>query len=538
MTAAGRGASLVAIGVGRDPATVDAGAIGAKAAGLARLAAGGLQVPPLFVVPAAFTSQVLAGDGRLPAALGHALDAALSELEQAAGARFGDARCPLLVSVRSGAPVSMPGMMDTLLNIGLTETTLAGLIRRTGNPKLAWDAYRRLVAGFGEIVARVPREEFEAEAARIGGPADPRLMDFEQLRELARRFTQVYARHAGREFPQDAREQLRQAVGAVYASWRSPRAEQYRRTHGIADDLGTAVAVQAMVFGNGGGLSGAGVGFTRDPVTGERAPWVDFLFDAQGEDVVSGRRQAHGHAQLAAAAPALWQELVGAAGTLERLFRDMQDFEFTVQEGRLYFLQSRAGKRSPRAAARIALDMLDEGLIGRALALERVGPIDPTALAVRRVVAGDGAAVEAAAVAASASSGVASGEIALDEARARSRSDRGASVILVRRDAETDDIAALQLAAGILTARGARTSHAAVVARQLGKVCLVGCETLSIDPSARTVRLGQLDLNEGDTISIDGNEGRVYVGTVRTRAEQPLELLQRLRQLKEAAAAV
>jgi pyruvate,orthophosphate dikinase len=531
-------AALVAIGTGREAPTVDARIIGAKAAGLARLAAGGLRVPPLFVVPTGYTSSVLACGGRLPPGLDDAVEQALAELESAAGARFGDARSPLLVSVRSGAPVSMPGMMETLLNVGLTEATLPGLIRRTGNPKLAWDAYRRLVAGFGEVVARIPHQEFEAEAARIAGATDPRLLDFDKLRQLARAFGQIYARRTGREFPQDARVQLRQAIAAVYASWRSTKALHYRRTHDIADGLGTAVAVQAMVFGNSGGVSGAGVGFTRNPVTGERALWVDFLFDAQGEDVVSGRRRAHGHAQLAQAAPVLWQELQGAAGTLERLFLDMQDFEFTVQEGRLYLLQSRAGKRSARAAVQIALDMVDEGLIARDVARSRLASIDPEALAVQRVVADDGGGIEPAASAVSAAAGVVCGQIVLDEAQARERSGQGGTVILVRRDAETEDIAALQLAAGMLTERGARTSHAAVVARDLHKVCLVGCDALSIDPAARRIRLGKVELNEGDLISIDGNEGRVYAGQVRTRTERPRELLQRLAGLREGSAAV
>lgn len=478
---------LVTIGCGRDPETVDPRRIGAKAAGLARLAAGDLRVPPLFVLPTTLTATVLAAGGHLPREADEAVDAALHALETAVGARLGDPHAPLLVSVRSGAPVSMPGMMETLLNVGLTEAMVPGLIRRTGNPKLAWDAYRRLVAGFGEVVAQVPKEELEAEAVRVAGTADPRLLDFDQSRTLARALAEVVARRSGREFPQDARVQLRRAIAAVYASWNSPKAQSYRRAHDVPDDLGTAVAVQAMVFGNAGGLSGAGVGFTRDPVTGEGAPWVDFLFDAQGEDVVSGRARAHGHQQLASAAPALWQELQAVSATLERLFLDMQDFEFTVQEGRLYLLQSRNGKRSARAAVRIALDLAEQGLIGRELALERLEDVDADSLTVRRVVAEHGERIDPIATAVSAVAGVASGEIALDEARARKRNGEGASVILVRRDAETDDIAALQQAAGVLTARGARTSHAAVVARDLGRVCLVGCEALVIDLPARRI---------------------------------------------------
>jgi phosphohistidine swiveling domain-containing protein len=338
---------------------------------------------------------------------------------------------------------------------------------------------------------------------------------------------------------EEALQRTPEAIEAVFASWCRPKAREYRRAHGIADQLGTAVAVQAMVFGNAGGLSGSGVGFTRDPVTGRPEPWVDFLFDVQGEDVVSGRRSAQGHRPLLQAAPALWSELREAAGAMERLFGDMQDFEFTVQQGTLYFLQARSGRRSPSAALRIALDMYDEGLIRREEALARVEAIDPDSLLVSRVAAaGDGPAeeLEAVATASSAAGGVACGEIALDENRARQRRSDGAEVILVRRDAETDDLAALQLAAGLLTARGARTSHAAVVARQLEKVCLVGCDSLSIDLPARRIRLGAVDLAEGEVISIDGNQGRVYIGRVRTISERPADLMRRLQRLRASAA--
>jgi pyruvate,orthophosphate dikinase len=288
-----------------------------------------------------------------------------------------------------------------------------------------------------------------------------------------------------------------------------------------------------MVFGNAGGQSGAGVGFTRDPATGAPALWVDFLFNAQGEDVVSGRRNAHGHDELATVLPGVWLALGNASQQLEHAFADMQDFEFTVQEGRLFMLQTRAGKRTPEAAARIALDMLDEGLITADIARERTAGLDRKSLARSRIVARNGAALMPLARADTASSGVAVGEIALDEARAVARSSAGMQVVLVRRDAETSDIAALQAATGLLTQRGARTSHAAVVARQLGKVCLVGCAELQIDDAARTIKVGDTTLHEGDLLSLDGNEGSVYAGAVQTEMEYPVELLTRLESLRQ-----
>jgi pyruvate,orthophosphate dikinase len=288
-----------------------------------------------------------------------------------------------------------------------------------------------------------------------------------------------------------------------------------------------------MVFGNAGGESGAGVGFTRDPVSGDPALWVDFLFNAQGEDVVSGRRSANGHDELATVLPQVWHDLCGAARQLEHAFGDLQEFEFTVQDGRLFMLQTRSGKRTPRAAARIALDLLDEGLIGPKLALERTAGLDRESLAFPCVVATGGTVLTPLGRAASASSGVAVGEIALDEARAVARHEAGVAVVLVRRDAETSDIAALESATGLLTQRGARTSHAAVVARQLRKVCLVGCTELQIDEAARTVQVGATTLHEGEQITLDGNEGVFYAGAARVEVNCPEELLVRLDALRQ-----
>ncbi|MHB1373353.1 MAG: PEP/pyruvate-binding domain-containing protein [Thauera sp.] len=503
--------------------------LGVKAWNLARMAALGLPVPPGFVIGTGWCAD--------PQGLGeHHWRPALETLEKACGLRLGDPRHPLLVSVRSGAAVSMPGMMETLLNIGLSTATLPGFIRITGHPRLAWDAYRRLIAGYGEVVAGIDPAHFEHDLDLLRGDADERELDFCALRELATQHLETYRREAGEAFPQDAHEQLRLAITAVFASWSSDKARTYRNLHSIDHRIGTAVTVQRMVFGNAGGLFGAGVGFTRDPSSGEPNPWVDFLFNAQGEDVVSGRRCAPGPERLAEVAPAVWQALVDATARLERAFGDMQDFEFTVQQGQLHLLQTRNGKRTPLAAARIALDLLDEGVIDTGTAIERTRGLDARALVQRWIASADGAVLQPLARASSAASGVAWGEIVLDEARARARREAGARVILVRQDAETRDIAALDLAEGLLTSRGARTSHAAVVARQLGKVCLVGCEALQIDTAGRAVNLAGQVLAEGAVLTLDGNEGAIYAGAAGFVETVPEEILARLDRLQRQPA--
>ncbi|MGZ8254879.1 MAG: PEP/pyruvate-binding domain-containing protein [Burkholderiaceae bacterium] len=521
------------IGCGGDLAVesrASAQSMGFKAWNLLRMAQLGLPVPAAFVIGTHHCADPARRAGLAGACLWRA---GLEALERSASQALGDARRPLLLSVRSGAPVSMPGMMDTLLNIGLCDATVGGLMRQTGNPRLVWDAYRRLVATYGEVVAALPATGFDEAAAALFAGRDERALDFADLRSLTQRFLEVYAKGAGRPFPQDPAEQLGGAIEAVFASWQSPKAREYRRMNHIADAIGTAVTVQCMVFGNAGGRSGAGVGFTRDPSTGEPALWVDFLFNAQGEDVVSGRRSANGHDELAAVLPEVWHELTEAAQQLEHAFGDMQDFEFTVQDGRLFMLQTRSGKRTPHAAARIALDLLDEGLIGPKLALERTAGLDRESLARLCIVATGDTALTPLGRAATASIGVAVGEVALDEARALARCEAGVAVVLVRRDAETSDVAALESATGLLTQRGARTSHAAVVARQLGKVCLVGCSELQIDATTRTIRVGTTTLREGERITLDGNEGVFYAGEARVEISYPEELLARLDALRQ-----
>ena len=511
------------IGCGAEPALPGPETVGGKAHNLMRMASIGLAVPPGFVLPTAWC-----GDHR--ALTPDDWRGALAHVERTSGLVFGDVRRPLLVSVRSGAPVSMPGMMDTLLDVGLCDATLPGLLLHCGDPRQAWDSYRRLVAGYGETVVGVASGAFEGDLRAVAGERDERELDFAELRELTRRHLATVEREAGAPFPQDPLDQLNNAIRAVFDSWHSPRALEYRHIHGIAETPGTAVTVQRMAFGNAGGISGAGVGFTRNPATGDPAPWIDFLFNAQGEDVVAGRRRAHGDQQLRIAFPALWSELLGVMQRLEREFGDMQDLEFTIERGRLLLLQTRSGKRTALAALRIMLDLHDAGIIDRPELLRRAGRIDRAALRVS-IVKADGLKPLARAI--PASNGVAAGEIAIDAARALQRAAAGAPVILVRDDAETTDLPAMHQARGLLTRRGARTSHAAVVARQLGKVCLVDCENLSIDLDKRQVHFGEMALAEGDRVTLDGNSGAVFGGEPDMVEQEPVELLARLGRLQQ-----
>jgi pyruvate,orthophosphate dikinase len=474
---------------------------------------------------------------RIPEDLERRMEEGIAFLEGATGLTFGGTRKPLLVSVRSGAPVSMPGMMETILNVGLTTPSLSGLIRATGDPRFAWDARRRLLQGFAEVVHGAPPDPFERLLARAlvdtGVPGESEL-DTAALRNLAGAYTQLYEQHAGHPFPQDARAQLRAAVGAVFRSWRSPTAQVFRRLHGLDENAGTAVTVQAMVFGNLGRRSGSGVGFTRDPATGENRLYLDFLFNAQGEDVVSGRRTAHGAEELARLLPQVHAELEALRAQLERLFGDAQDFEFTVERGRLFLLQTRAAKRTTLAALRIAVEMVEAGLIERTTALARLAGLDLDGLELRRLAPPDGFDLLGRGI--PASPGVAVGPLALDSAGAQAMAERGTPPILVRPDAATSDLPGMSVAAGTLTARGSRTSHAAVVARQLDRVCIVACHDLVVDLRKRRCHIGGRALQEGDVLSLDGGRGLVYAGEVPIVREQPTRYLEKVRTWEAAAA--
>ncbi|HJU37334.1 MAG TPA: pyruvate, phosphate dikinase [Gaiellaceae bacterium] len=466
--------------------------LGGKGIGLAEMTQLGIPVPAGFTITTDACRAFMASGGEVPA-LDEEVAEHLGRLEQQAGKRFGDAGDPLLVSVRSGAAISMPGMMDTILNVGLNDESVEGLARSTGNEAFAQDCYRRLIQMFGETVDGIPHESFSVD-------------------DSVERAREIYERETGQGFPQDAREQLRRAITAVFDSWNSSRAQVYRNMYGIPDDLGTAVNVVQMVFGNKGDGSATGVCFTRDPSTGEQGVYGEYLVNAQGEDVVAGTRTPQPLAELRERMPEAYDQLLETMGALERHYRDMQDIEFTVEEGRLYLLQTRTAKRTAAAAIKAAVDMTAEGLIEREEAVARIDPAQLDQLLHPRL--DPDAEFEVAAQGLNASPGAACGKIVLDADSAEERGKAGESVILVRWETTPDDIHGLIQAKGVLTAHGGMTSHAAVVARGMGKPCVAGCEGLDIDTGAQTVRIGGHELSEGDVITIDGGTGRVIVGEV------------------------
>ncbi|MBI3289714.1 MAG: pyruvate, phosphate dikinase, partial [Elusimicrobia bacterium] len=453
--------------------------------------------------------------------------AAVKKLERATGRRFGDAKSPLLVSVRSGSKFSMPGMMDTILNLGLNDATVKGLEAQTGNPRFAWDCYRRFIAMFGNVVKGIDKDHFEAALRQVKARADVQSdadLSTQALRKLVDIFQDIYREHAGFAFPQQPGDQLRLAVTAVFESWNNPRAIAYRKLNRIPDDLGTACTVQAMVFGNMGGDCATGVGFTRDPGTGERRFYGEFLVNAQGEDVVAGTRTPRPLKELSRAMPKTYKRLLEISGKLEKHYGDVQDMEFTIEKGRLFMLQTRTGKRSAMAALRIAVDMVEEGLIAPDQAVMRLTPEQLDEL-LRPVF--DARAVYGAKVLAKglpAGPGAATGRVYFEADRAVAEAKNG-PVILARPETNPDDIHGMAASEGILTATGGMTSHAAVVGRGMGKVCVVGCGGLEIDERAGTMKFAGETLREGDWISLDGFKGRVLAGRVETQPSEILEVL-------------
>ena len=488
--------------------------LGGKGVGLAEMTGLGIPVPAGFTVTTDACRETMRS-GEVPAALWPEVDEHVVRLQERAGRRFADPDDPLLVSVRSGAAISMPGMMDTILNLGLNDVAVEGLATATGNPRFALDSYRRLIQMYGEVVDGVDGHLFEGELQALKERRDIRQdveLTADDLRELIATFQAIYERESGIPFPQDAREQLRRAVRAVFDSWESPRARVYRRTYDIPDDLGTAVNVVQMVFGNKGETSGTGVCFTRDPSTGERTLFGEFLVNAQGEDVVAGIRTPEPIGRMREMLPDAYTELADTLERLEEHYREMQDVEFTVEDGRLFLLQTRSGKRTAQAALRIAVEMTGEELIAREEAVARIDADQLDQLLHPRI--DPDAHVEVVATGLNASPGAASGAIVLDADLAEERGRAGDDVVLVRWETTPDDIHGLIHARGILTAHGGMTSHAAVVARGMGKPCVAGCEMLGIDTVARTVTLGDVELREGDLLTIDGSSGRVIVGAV------------------------
>jgi pyruvate,orthophosphate dikinase len=497
------------------------GLLGGKGAGLMEMTRIGLPVPAGFVISTAACALYLrTGRLALRRAIGAEVRRALRRLQAAAGRRFGDPDDPLLVSVRSGAARSMPGMMETILNLGLNDRTVQGLARRTGNPRFAWDAYRRFLMMYGAVVLGLPREAMEAmlrDTKERLGVAEDTAVPAADLESLCRRLQAWVREKTGRAFPQDVDEQLWGAIEAVFRSWTAEKAVTYRRVERIEGLAGTACSVVQMVFGNLGETSGTGVCFTRDPNTGEPALYGEVLLNAQGEDVVAGIRTPLGVAELKRRLPRVARRLERVRRLLERHLRDMQDVEFTFEEGRLFILQTRAGKRSARAAFRIAADLAREGVITREEAVMRIAPeqverlfypvIDPEVpradLQARLLGAGLGAVP-----------GAAAGEVVLTAREAEERARAGVRVILVRRETSPEDVAGMHVAQGILTATGGKTSHAAVVARGWGKTCVVGCGTLAIDPAAGVLRFGDRAVKAGEVITLDGATGSVYAGAV------------------------
>lgn len=504
--------------------------IGAKAANLANMAALGLPVPPAFVLPIKLCAAINDKEAHAERHLRDGLREGIEFLESRTGRRFGDRRRPLLVSVRSGAERSMPGMLDTVLDVGCTLAAVRGLIRTTGRPRLAWDCRRRFLESYAETVLGLepaPLATLLAELVAGELAENDRELDSEALERLAAD-QQALIEDQNDGWMDDAVAQLESAARAVYRSWMSERAQTYRRLQNLDDLQGTAVTVQAMVFGNSGFSSGAGVAFSRDPSTGLPRPMIDLVLDAQGEDVVSGRRTPDAEETIASSLPGIEAELGEILRRLEIEFGDVQDVEFTIEDGKLWILQTRSAKRTPRASLRIAIDLVHEGRITPEEALRRIDGIDLAALNRMSlanpsdpVLSGIGA-----------SGGIAVGRAAFDSASAQRLAACGDPVILMRPDTSTADVGGFAVATGIVTAVGARTAHAALVARQMGKPCVVGCNAMMIDVAANSAMLAGHATSEGDWISIDGDSGHVYQGRheiVMTRPEAELSEIERWR---------
>jgi len=498
--------------------------LGGKGAGLAEMTNAGLPVPPGFTIQTEACREYMRNNS-VSKEVNRQMDEALRRLESLQGQKLGAADNPLLVSVRSGAKFSMPGMMDTILNLGLNDKSVEGLAKRSNNPRFAYDSYRRLIQMFGSVVLDIPKhafeEVFDGKKKQKKAKLDTEL-DAKALQEVIAEYKKVVLKHAKRDFPQDPHEQLVMSRDAVFRSWLNDRAKTYRRINNIDDMLGTAVNVQAMVFGNLGETSGTGVGFTRNPATGAKEFYGEFLMNAQGEDVVSGVRTPIHISELEKIQPDVYNQLREITTRLEKHYRDMQDFEFTIQDGRLYMLQTRNGKRTGRAAVRVAIQMVEEGLISKEEAIFRV---EPNQLYDFLVPSLDekGKDIDVLATGLPASPGAAVGQIVFtaDEAVEKFNKDSKAKLILVRSETTPEDIGGMEVAAGILTSRGGMTSHAAVVTRGMGKCCVAGAGDIDVDEKAGEMRVRGKVLKEGDWISLDGASGRVINGKLNTVPAKP-----------------
>ena len=493
--------------------------LGGKGANLAEMTNLGMPVPQGFTVTTEACTRYYTDGKVIGDDIVEQIYAALAETEKVAGKKFGDDKDPFLVSVRSGARASMPGMMDTILNLGLTDVSVVGLANLTNNPHFAYDAYRRFIAMFSDVVMEIPKNEFEAvldEFKEKKGVKYDRDLSADDLKEVVVRFKEIYKKHMGVDFPQDPKVQLMEAVKAVFRSWDNPRAIYYRRMNDIPGDWGTAVNVQSMVFGNMGETSGTGVAFTRNPSTGEKKLYGEYLLNAQGEDVVAGIRTPEPISHLQEQMPDVYQQFVDIATKLEAHYRDMQDMEYTIERGKLYMLQTRNGKRTAAAALKIAVDLVDEGVLSEEEAVLKVEPKQLDTLLHPNF---DAAAVKKApgiAKGLPASPGAATGGIYFTADEAAEHGKNKEKVILVRRETTPEDIEGMDFSQGILTVFGGMTSHAAVVARGMGRAAVVGCGALKIDEEAKTLTVGDKVYHEGDFISLDGSTGNVYDGQIAT----------------------
>ncbi len=492
---------------------------GGKGANLAKMTSWGMPVPQGFTITTEACTKYYEDGEKIADSIVEEIFDALAKVEADAGKKFGDEKNPFLVSVRSGARASMPGMMDTILNLGLNDVSVKGLAAKTGNPRFAYDCYRRFIQMFSDVVMGTPKSEFEKIIDKVkeekGVKSDTELTA-DDLQQLIKLFKEVYFKHQGKEFPQDPKVQLIEAVKAVFRSWDNPRAIVYRRMNDIPGSWGTAVNVQSMVFGNMGETSGTGVAFTRDPSTGEKKLYGEYLMNAQGEDVVAGIRTPMTIDHLAQTNKAVYDQFVAIADKLEKANKDMQDMEFTIEEGRLYMLQTRNGKRTARAAIKIACDLVQEGMITEKEALLKIEPKQLDALLHPQFEAKALKKANAIATGLPASPGAACGKISFTAEEAVERSNKGEKVVLVRLETSPEDIEGMYAAEGILTVRGGMTSHAAVVARGMGACCVAGCGDIKIDEEKRVIYVGGKQYTDQDYLSLDGSTGKVYGEQIAT----------------------
>ncbi len=497
--------------------------LGGKGANLAEMTNIGLPVPFGFTITTDVCRKYTEDGGVLAQEVIDEVWEHIAELEEVMGKKFGDNENPLLVSVRSGAPISMPGMMDTILNLGLNDIAVEGLAKKTGNDRFAYDSYRRFMQMFGDVVMEIKKsnfdEVFENQKKKAGAEFDVQLTT-DDLKEVIGGYKEVVKRELGREFPQDPKDQLLEAIKAVFRSWNNDRAILYRKMYGISDSLGTAVNVQSMVFGNSGNDSGTGVAFTRNPANGENKLFGEFLVNAQGEDVVAGIRTPQPISEMADAFPEVYTQFEKIANTLENHYKDMQDMEFTVEDRKLYMLQTRNGKRTAAAAVKVAVDLVKEGLIDKDTAVMRVEPDQINQLLHPVFDADELKKATPVTKGLPASPGAATGQIVFSADDAAAFAAEGKKVILVREETSPEDLAGMVAAEGILTARGGMTSHAAVVARGMGKCCVSGCKEITVDEAKKTLTVGGKVYTEGDFISLNGTDGNVYTEAIRTLAPE------------------